>query len=113
MSSKTQTAAEHACFEAGIKLGAVYHQIVGTPITGTSRESLETAVEEAMSVQRYVTAVDVEIGDPELNRFDYGELEGEMLDIEVTVEVEDVRVDASLSEEDGYPMMRVDEVEDS
>ena len=103
--------AERACFEAGIKLGAVYHQFVGTPVTDGSRDSLEEAVEEAVGVQRYVEHVDVEIAEPEVNRFGYGELEGTMLGVDVRVEVEDVVVHASLSEEDGYPMMRVDDVE--
>lgn len=103
--------AERACFEAGIKLGAVYHQFVGTPVTDDSIESLEESIEEAVEVQRYVEDVEVEVADPDVNRFGYGELEGEMLDVGIRVDVEGVVVHASLSEEDGYPMMRVDRVD--
>ncbi len=103
--------AERACFEAGIKLGAVYHQFVGTPVTEDSVAGLEGAIEDAVGVQRYVDDVEVEVATPEENRFGYGELEGTMLDVSLSVRVDDVVVHASLSEEDGYPMMRVDEVE--
>ncbi|XGI83240.1 dihydroneopterin aldolase family protein [Halorutilales archaeon Cl-col2-1] len=99
-----------ACFEAGIKLGALYHQFTGTPISGESAESLETAIEEAVGNQRYVEEVGVEISGIEPNRFGYSELEGEMVDVSLVVEKEGVVVEASMSEEDGYPMMRVDEV---
>ncbi|MDY6775512.1 MAG: dihydroneopterin aldolase family protein [Halobacteria archaeon] len=99
-----------ACFEAGIKLGALYHQFTGTPISDGSAESLETAIEEAVGNQRYVEEVGVEIRGIEPNRFGYSELEGEMVDVSLVVEKEGVVVEASMSEEDGYPMMRVDEV---
>lgn len=99
-----------ACFEAGIKLGALYHQFTGTPISETSVKSLETAIEEAVGNQRYVEDVGVEIDEVETNRFGYSELEGEMVDVDLVVEKGDVVVEASMSEENGYPMMRVDEV---
>lgn len=102
--------AERACFEAGIKLGALYHQFVGTPVTEESIASLEDAVRDAVEVQRHVEDVEVEVDPPEVNRFGYGEVEGTMLDVEVRVRVEDVVLQASLSEEEGYPMMQVDEI---
>lgn len=108
----TPTSSEKACFEAGIKLGALYHQFTGTPLSRNSVGSLEIAIEEAVKSQRYVLDVDVEIGDLELNRFGYTELEGTMMNIDLTVEFDDVIVKASMSEEEGYPMMRIDEVKD-
>lgn len=106
------TETEKACFEAGIKLGALYHQFTGTPLSRNSVSSLETAIEEAVKSQRYVSDVDVEIGDLELNRFGYTELEGTMMDIDLTIEFEDVVVKASMSEDEDYPMMRIDDVKD-
>ena len=103
---------EEACFEAGIKLGALYHQFVGTPIAESSAESLETAIQEAIESQRYVRKASVSIGGVEHNRYGYDELEGTMLDVSVTVEYEGVVVEVSMDEEDGYPMMRIDNVED-
>lgn len=103
-------AAEEACFEAGIKLGALYHQFVGAPISEESKESLEGAIEEAVESQRHVREASVSIEDVEHNRFGYDELRGTMLDVSLVVEHEDVVVEAGIEEQDGYPMMRIEEV---
>jgi len=107
-----EEAAREACFETGIKLGALYHQFVGTPVSRDSTESLEDAVEKAVGSQRYVVDAEVSVEGVEHNRFGYDELEGTMLDVRVTVEKDGVVVEASIDEEDGYPMMRIDEVRD-
>jgi hypothetical protein len=104
--------AREACFEAGIKLGALYHQFVGTPISAESVESLEEAVKEAVESQRYVVEADVRVEGVEHNRFGYDELKGTMLDVRVTVEKDGVVVEATIDEEDGYPMMGIEEVRD-
>jgi len=103
---------EEACFEAGIKLGALYHQFVGTPVTEASVASLKTAIREAVESQRYVREATVSIEGVEHNRYEYDELRGTMLDVRVVLEYEGVVVEASMDEEDGYPMMRIDEVRD-
>lgn len=103
---------EEACFEAGIKLGALYHQFVGTPLSEASTKSLERAIEEAAESQRYVREASVSIEGVEHNRFEYDELEGTMLNVCLVVEKDGVVVEASMDEEDGYPMMRVDSVDD-
>lgn len=104
---------EHeAGFEAGIKLGALYHQFIGTPVSEESVGSLEDAIREAVKSQRHVVEADVSIEDIEHNRFGYDELTGTMLNVTVVVECEGERVEASLSEEDGYPMMRLNDVRD-
>jgi hypothetical protein len=107
-----EKAAREACFEAGIKLGALYHQFVGTPVSRESVESLEEAVEEAVESQRYVVDAEVRVEGVEHNRFDYDELKGTMLDVRVTVEKDGVAVEASIDEEGGYPMMSIEEVRD-
>jgi len=107
-----EEAARQACFEAGIKLGALYHQFVGTPISRSSVGSLEDAVEEAVESQRYVVEADVSVEGVEHNRFGYDELRGTMLDVSVTVKKNGVEVDGCIEEEDGYPMMRVESVRD-
>lgn len=103
---------EETCFEAGIKLGALYHQFVGTPLSEASAKSLERAIEEAAESQRYVREASVSIEGVEHNRFEYDELEGTMLNVRLVVEKDGVVVEASMDEEDGYPMMRVDNVRD-
>ncbi|MFP4174493.1 MAG: dihydroneopterin aldolase family protein [Halobacteriales archaeon] len=104
--------AREACFEAGIKLGALYHQFVGTPVSRGSVGSLEDAVEGAVESQRYVVDAEVSIDGVEHNRFGYDELKGTMLDVRVTIEKDGVVVEATVGDEDGYPMMRIDEVRD-
>ncbi len=38
------TEAERAAFEAGIKMGTIYHQFVGVPVSSESVETLERAM---------------------------------------------------------------------
>ena len=45
---------EQVVFEAGIKLGALYHQWVGTPISRASAGSVEAAIERAVILQPFV-----------------------------------------------------------
>lgn len=101
---------EEACFEAGIKLGALYHQFIGTPVSRDSVDSLETAIRESVLNQRYVENADVSIEGIEPNRYGYDELRGTMLSVEVVVETPEARVRAVMEETDGYPLMEVREV---
>ena len=39
------TKRDNALFEAGIKLGALYHQFVGAPVNHDTADSLEQAIE--------------------------------------------------------------------
>ena len=105
-----------AVFEAGIKLGALYHQFIGTPVSTATAEVLETAIERSVSLQPWVSSVEVEIDREKVreneNEFRYCELRGEMLDVNVVVLYEEVEVHARVRyEEDmGYPLMRVERV---
>lgn len=99
-----------ACFEAGIKLGALYHQFVGTPLSFESLNSLETAIEDSIRNQRYVSDIHVEINGVEPNQYGYDELGGTMLDVELVVKKDGVTVEAVLREENGYPLMSIENV---
>src|SRR3989442_14797999 len=48
---------DRAAFEAGIKLGSIAHQYVGTPLTSASAPSLERAIEAATKVQPLVERI--------------------------------------------------------
>jgi hypothetical protein len=98
-----------AIFEAGIKLGALYHQWVGTPVSKDSAASLETAIKEAHIQQPFVESISVTL-DTELmnpNTFGYSELSGLMFSILLETRVNKVTCTVRLSSEDGYPMMRI------
>jgi hypothetical protein len=105
---------ERAAFEAGIKLGALYHQWVGTPVSRESATSLERAIENAHIQQPYVTEITVSLDRDAMvpNSFGYSELSGLMLDIEITVRVNQATCHASLSREGEYPMMRIEWIDE-
>jgi dihydroneopterin aldolase len=100
---------EIAAFEAGIKLGALYHQFVGTPVSPKTAESLEKAMTEAISLQPYVKSARVRI-DREmitLNSFGYGELIGKAIqaEVEILYQGEKIRARLEYNRELDYPMM--------
>jgi len=105
---------ERALFEVGIKLGALYHQHVGTPINLDMLDELERAIEKSVSLQPYVRSVNVSIDremvQKSLNEFGYCELEGRMLDARVEVQYKSAKVVGRIKydEERDYPMMSVE-----
>jgi hypothetical protein len=103
---------EKAAFEAGIKLGALYHQFVGTPIARETAETVEAAIEQAVGLQPYVASIRVRLNRDLMvsNRFGYSELAGKMFDVEITTRVGETACRARLHLEDDYPMMEVIEI---
>ncbi|MGD0080571.1 MAG: dihydroneopterin aldolase family protein [Methanoregula sp.] len=102
---------EQAVFEAGIKLGALYHQWVGTPISRVSASSVETAIEHAVILQPFVEEITVRLDRSRMtgNRFGYSELSGLMFDVEIVTRVGFAYCRARLSPSDGYPLMQIAE----
>ena len=110
----TPTDGERACFEAGIKFGALYHQFAGTPVSPESAGSLERAIEEAIENQPYCESVSVDILTDKLaaaTDHGYTELTGQFMEVELVVERGGNDVTARMVMEDGYPLMRVASVE--
>lgn len=107
---------DNALFEAGIKLGALYHQFVGTPVNLDTVDELERTIESCISLQPYVKEVsvhiDLEIIRQNLNRFGYCELTGRMLNVHLVVVMGSTQVTARLEydAELEYPLMRVEEI---
>jgi hypothetical protein len=100
---------ERAIFEAGIKLGALYHQWVGTPISRTSAASVEKAIEQAVILQPFVEEITVRLDRSLMteNTFGYSELCGLMFDVEIVTRVGFSYCRARLFPKDGYPLMQV------
>lgn len=103
---------ERCAFEAGIKLGALFHQFIGTPVSESSKRSLEEAMQKAVMNQPYVRRAEVRIRSEVLrkaskNVFGYASLSPEMLEAEVWVECEGVVCVGRLaySQEKSYPLM--------
>jgi len=108
------TPRDNAVFEAGIKLGALYHQFVGSPINLKTADSLEKAIAQSISVQPFVKSITVRI-DREMVReslsaFGYTELKGPMLTVDAVIKYENYEVSAGMSLKDGYPLMHVKDI---
>jgi hypothetical protein len=111
---------DNALFEAGIKLGALYHQFTGSPVNLYTVSSLEQAIQESISVQPYVEEISVKIDRDMLksklnSEFGYTELQGPMLDVKITVKLSSVKVKVGMkyNPELNYPLMKIDEIEET
>ena len=106
-----------ACFEAGIKMGTIYHQFVGTPFSLANVDQLEKAIEKAIMVQPYVSCVKIKISTEGLVRngdtYSYKSLIGEMIDAVVTIDLDGTKVTAEMryDAELGYPLMFISKIE--
>jgi hypothetical protein len=112
------TTRERAIFEGAISMGALFHQFVGTPVNKDTKESLEKAMEESLSLQPAIEKVEVEIRfdklEESMTEFDYTSLTGDMLDIKIHTKVDDVVaiIRIEFIEELNYPLMYVESIED-
>jgi hypothetical protein len=110
------TDSERAVFEAGIKLGTVYHQFVGAPISQNNVKVMEQAIAEGAKVQPFVKDAIVRIDRSRLREksteFDYLTLTGDMLEVTLSVKFKDVEVICEMKhiEEMDYPLMFVKDV---
>ncbi len=99
-----------AAFEAGIKLGALFHQFIGAPVSEKNVELLEKAIESCVRLQPYVKDVKIKIDCSKIkNAFGYTSLSPEMLYAYVEVEFEGAVVRAQLrwDEKLKYPLMEL------
>ncbi len=105
---------EALLFEAGIKLGAIFHQYLGTPVARRTAVTLARAIEAAVLLQPFVVEARVRIrpgrgGPVGPGRFGYRYLTAEMLEVSVSLRDGPVRVEARLGHraELRYPLMSV------
>lgn len=119
MIRKKVTDRDNALFEAGIKLGALYHQFTGSPVNLDTVSSLERAIQESISVQPYVREISVKIDRDMLksklsSEFGYFELQGPMLKVKITVKYGSVKVIVGMeyNPELNYPLMKIEEIEE-
>jgi hypothetical protein len=110
------TTRERAIFEGAITMGALFHQFVGTPVSIDTAPSLEKAMEESLTLQPCITGVEVKINGEILeeagNEYQYLSLTGDMLDVRVTSEFEEIQVVVRMHfiDELQYPLMYVEKV---
>ncbi len=107
---------ERAAFEAGVKLGTIYHQFVGVPLSTKNVDTLEKAIEAGSKVQPFVEQVKVKIDREKLRSkhgvYDYVSLTGDMLDVSLLVRYGTARARASMKyiKEMNYPLMFIEEI---
>jgi len=110
------TPRDNAVFETGIKLGALYHQFVGSPINLKTVDSMENAIAQSISVQPYVKSITVHINremvEENLSSFGYTELKGTMLRVDAVISYENYEVSAGMTLKDGYPLMEIKEIKE-
>ena len=110
------SARERACYEAGIKMGTVYHQFVGTPVSLANVEGLEKEMAKAIEVQPYVKSAVIRIDRSSFTKngdiYSYKSLTGEMIDAIVTIELDGVTVTSEMryDAELGYPLMYISDI---
>ncbi len=108
---------ERAAFEAGIKLGALFHQFTGSPVSARNAAELEGAMAGCLRLQPYVTEAEVRIRAgtraDKRHPFDYRSLTGEMLAVRLTVRYGRAEARAGIRHvpELDYPLMYL-EMED-
>ncbi len=110
------TPRDNAVFEAGIKLGALYHQFVGAPVSLKTVESLEKAIAQSISVQPFVKSIKVHIDRKMvkecLSSFGYTELKGPMMKVDAVIKYENYEVSVGMAFKDQYPLMHIKEVKE-
>ena len=111
------TPREALLFEAGVKLGGVFHQYLGTPVAPRTAAALARTIEGAVGLQPFVRDVRVRIrpergGPVGRGRFGYRYLTAEMLEVRVRLVDGPVEVVARLVHRAdlNYPLMSVDRV---
>ncbi len=85
---------DRAAFEAGIKLGSIFHQYFGMPLTRATAGETERVIEAATRVQPLVEDARVRIDRKRLKArgpYKYASLSEDMLSAEVTVRVGQAR----------------------
>jgi hypothetical protein len=114
-SDRLESDREQALFEAGIKLGGIFHQFIGVPVSKKTAGTLERAIEAAVGLQPFITKVSVAVRPPPTHgsgRFAYHYLTADMLHASITVQVGGATVTATLSfrQDLNYPLMKVDRI---
>ncbi len=110
---------ERACFEIGIKLGAIYHIMSGIPVSSNEETiaSIEKGIEAAIACQPYVKSVKINldrkiIKGKKKTPFDYDEVTGKIIHAKVILEYEKVTVSGKIDwvEDLQYPLMYIEEI---
>ena len=110
------TDSERAVFEAGIKLGGIYHQFIGATVTPENVAHLEKVIEEGARYQPFVESIEAHVDRTELrgksDPYDYQTITGKMLSVRIVTHYGTARAVCELKwlPDLHYPLMYVKEV---
>ena len=102
---------ERAIFEAGIKLGAIFHQYTGIPVNKDNVNTIKNAIEESTKIQPFVEHINVNINIDDTTSFNYLTLNCKMLDVRLRIKYNDQEINARMRyiNELNYPLMYLEE----
>nr|MDO8084234.1 dihydroneopterin aldolase family protein [Candidatus Sigynarchaeum springense]MDO8119120.1 dihydroneopterin aldolase family protein [Candidatus Sigynarchaeota archaeon] len=111
---------ERACFEAGIKLGAIFHSIIGMPVVNNEEvmRKVEDGVIASFKSQPFVRdlrfRINVDSGKQYTKRheFDYTLIKEHMIDLEIDLVYKQTHITGKIQwiPELGYPLMFLKEI---
>jgi len=108
---------EALLFEAGVKLGGLFHQYFGMPISTRTAAATARTIERAVALQPFVVSVHAAIdpargGPLGRGRFAYRYLTPEMIDVRIRLRDGPEEVEARLAHRPDlrYPLMSVERV---
>ncbi|HXW66610.1 MAG TPA: dihydroneopterin aldolase family protein [Thermoplasmata archaeon] len=113
----TLTRREALLFEAGVKLGGLFHQYFGMPVAPRTARGIARTIERAVALQPFVVRVRARVrpergGPVGPGRFAYRYLSPEMLEVVVELRDGPITVTARLEHRTDlrYPLMSVERV---
>ncbi|TXT55461.1 MAG: Dihydroneopterin aldolase [Promethearchaeota archaeon] len=118
--SEDITERERACFEAGIKLGALYHILSGIPIVKDENiiNSIEKGIQSAISCQPFVETVEINLDRKKIlgkkeKPYKYDEIHGEIIKAKIMINYKTTRIIAKVEwvENLMYPLMFIEKIE--
>ena len=110
---------ERASFEAGIKLGAIYHILCGIPISSKEEilSAIEKGIEASISCQPYVKSVKInldrgKISGDKSTPFDYDEIKGDIISADLILEYNSIEIVAKIKwvEDMQFPLMYIEKI---
>lgn len=117
--SKEVSDRERACFEAGIKLGALYHILSGIPIAKNEQviTFIEKGIQSAISCQPFVESVEIDLNRKKIlgkreKPYKYDEIHGEIIKATIEIKYENIQVIAKVDwiQNLKYPLMFIEKI---
>lgn len=113
------TDSQRISFELGIKLGALFHQFIGAPVSSKNIDNLEKAMERTTESQAFVKSAQVKIktggsSSEDEGPFDYTTLTEDMIEARIEVGFKDIKAVGKMEyiEKMNYPLMYLESIDE-